>query len=176
MPVAEWDFEKLVAELYEPLYRFAFSLRRNHADAADLTQQTFYRWASKGHQLLDGAKVKTWLFTTLYREFLALKAREERLAAHVEKAEVKGTPRSESVMNQMDGKTAYQALLLLEENYRAPLTLFYLQQNSYLEIAEILNIPIGTVMSRISRGKAELRKALSDSCEKKTPGERPATP
>src|SRR6187431_1819846 len=59
------DFENIVARYYEPLYQFAFSLTRAEADACDLTQQTFYIWATKGHQLRDLAKVKTWLFTTL---------------------------------------------------------------------------------------------------------------
>src|SRR5512134_3657493 len=55
-------FETLVSEHYEPLYRFALSLTRAESDAADLTQQTFYVWATKGHQLRDASKVKAWLF------------------------------------------------------------------------------------------------------------------
>jgi len=55
-----------------------------------------------------------------------------------------------------------KALHALEDRYRAPVTLFYMQQHSYREIAEILEIPIGTVMSRISRGKAEMRHSLRD--------------
>src|SRR6476661_4443934 len=64
------DFESVVACYYEPLYQFAFSLTRTEADACDLTQQTFYVWATKGHQLRDISKVKTWLFTTLHRAFI----------------------------------------------------------------------------------------------------------
>jgi RNA polymerase sigma-70 factor, ECF subfamily len=64
------DFEQLVEHFYMPLYRFALSLTREPCDAADLTQQTFLLWASKGHQLREQSKVKAWLFTSLYREFL----------------------------------------------------------------------------------------------------------
>src|SRR5262249_20576070 len=64
------DFESLVHLHYAALYRFALSLTCNENDASDLTQQTFYIWATKGHQLRDVSKVKAWLFTTLHREFL----------------------------------------------------------------------------------------------------------
>src|SRR5271154_4604036 len=70
---ASTDFESVVARYYEPLYKFAYSLTRTEADACDLTQQTFYIWATKGHQLRDSSKVKTWLFTTLHREFLKVR-------------------------------------------------------------------------------------------------------
>ena len=59
----------------------------------------------------------------------------------------------------------YDALNQLDDRYRGPVTLFYMQQCSYREIGEILGIPIGTVMSRISRGKGELRKTLLTSVE-----------
>src|SRR5271163_3885284 len=72
------EFENLVAAYYEPLYQFAFSLTREEAGACDLVQQAFCIWAAKGHQLLDASKVKTWLFTTLHREFLGSRRKETR--------------------------------------------------------------------------------------------------
>src|SRR5438309_3365063 len=72
------DFEQIVSQHYESLYRFAFSLTRAEADACDLTQQTFYIWAAKGHQLRDRSKVKSWLFTILHREFLKMRRRAVR--------------------------------------------------------------------------------------------------
>src|SRR5579871_1451438 len=80
-------FDNLVSLYYGPLYQFAFSLTRSEADASDLTQQTFYIWATKGHQLRDGAKVKTWLFTTLHREFLNMRRRVVRFP-HYELSEM----------------------------------------------------------------------------------------
>lgn len=146
-----------------PLYRFGLSLSRRESDAADLTQQTFFLWASKGHQLRDASKVKTWLFTSLYREFLGRKRQQDRFVDSENNPEaVAAQVVPASVVNQLDGDIVQRALLALEEIYRAPLTLFYLQQHSYKEIAETLEIPIGTVMSRISRGKAQLRHALAD--------------
>ncbi|MBA3832768.1 MAG: RNA polymerase sigma factor [Chthoniobacterales bacterium] len=146
-----------------PLYRFGLSLSRRESDAADLTQQTFFLWASKGHQLRDTSKVKTWLFTTLYREFLGRKRQQDRFVDSENNPEaIAAQVVPASVVNQLDGDIVQRALLALEEIYRAPLTLFYLQQHSYKEIAETLDIPIGTVMSRISRGKAQLRRALVD--------------
>ena len=62
--------------------------------------------------------------------------------------------------NQIDGATLVKMIGDIDEVYRGPLTLFYLQEHSYQEIAEILKIPIGTVMSRLSRGKAQLRRRL----------------
>src|SRR5580692_2980091 len=76
---SDTDFESLVARYYEPLYQFAFSLARAEADACDLTQQTFYIWATKGNQLRDGSKIKSWLFTTLHREFLSIRRKYSRL-------------------------------------------------------------------------------------------------
>ena len=153
------DFETLVSTYYKPLYQFAYSLARAEADACDLTQQTFYIWAEKGHQLRDVAKVKTWLFTTLHREFLRSRRRQTRFP-HVEleaaEAELPSLP--PAVTQNLDAGTLMQMLARVDEVYQAPLSLCYLEQHSYQEIAEILEVPVGTVQSRIARGKAQLQK------------------
>lgn len=158
------DPEELVETYYAPLYRFGVSLSRNETDAGDLVQQTFYTWSAKGHQLRDTSKVKTWLFTTLYREFLAKKRHADRFVQTEEASDfVEPLHVAPSAIDALDGAIVQKALHALDDRYRAPVTLFYMQQHSYREIAEILEIPIGTVMSRISRGKAELRQRLSDA-------------
>lgn len=162
-------FEQLVAEHYEGLYRFALSLARAEADACDLVQQTFLRWAAKGGQLRDTSKAKTWLFTTLHREFLGGRRRAVRFPHHEVGAVEHELPAVEpATVRAMDGARVMESLLQVDELYRAPLTLFYLQDHSYKEIAEILDIPIGTVMSRLARGKAQLREMLKEN--------RPAAP
>lgn len=157
------DFESVVARYYERLYHFAFSLTRSEADACDLTQHTFYVWAVKGHQLRDATKVKTWLFTTLHREYLATRRKQMRYP-HYELSEVDAELPSilPTVVDKLDAAQVVSALARVEEVYQAPVALFYLEDRSYKEIADILQVPIGTVKSRLSRGLAQLHKLLAD--------------
>jgi RNA polymerase sigma-70 factor (ECF subfamily) len=66
-----------------------------------------------------------------------------------------------AMINAMDGQAVMRALVQVEEPYRAPLVLFYLEDMSYKEIAQLLGVANGTVMSRLSRGKAQLRQLLA---------------
>ena len=158
------QFEAIVGKHYEPLFRFALSLTRAESDAWDLTQQTFYTWATKGHQLSDVSKIKAWLFTTLHRAFLA--ARQKRIwFSHYNLEEVeKQLPFfSMKAGDQADGCEVLRALSKLNEIQQAPVALFYLEDCSYKDIALILDVPLGTVKSRIARGVVQLREILSDS-------------
>ena len=159
----ETTFEEIVSRYYEPLYRFAFSLARHEEDACDLTQETFRQFATKGHTLRDRTKVKSWLFTLLYRTFVDGHRREKR-HPHVDMdiAEAELPVSLPNVGEQLDAAAARAALLQVDETFRAPLMLFYLQDHSYQEIADILDLPIGTVMSRLSRGRALLRQLMED--------------
>ena len=81
------DFQELVDANHTALYRFALSLTKSEDRAADLVQQTFYRWAAKGQDLRDPSRAKSWLFTTLYREFIRVH-RHESLFAQVDLSDV----------------------------------------------------------------------------------------
>lgn len=162
-PMSKEVFAELVDAHYAPLFRFALSLARNTADAGDLVQQTFFIWATKGHGLREAAKAKSWLFTTLYREFLRNRRRQTRSTSLDDLPIGETEPTAEQVDSavRLDAAAALTAVQAVDEVFRAPLTLFYLEELSYEEISAVLAVPIGTVMSRLFRGKAQLREILS---------------
>jgi RNA polymerase sigma-70 factor, ECF subfamily len=158
------DFETVVAQFYQPLYKFAFSLTRAEADSCDLTQQTFYLWATKGHQLRDSSKVKTWLFTTLYRAFLESRRTQTRFPhQEFDETDSELPELSHAAISKLDCSQALLALARVDRVYQAPVALFYLEDHSYKEIAEILAVPMGTVKSRMTRGLAQLKQILNDN-------------
>jgi RNA polymerase sigma-70 factor, ECF subfamily len=158
----EADYEQAVNSQYEGLYRFAYSLAGNGDDACELTQETFARLLAKGGQLRNPSKVKAWLFTTLYRMYLGWKRRETR-HPHYEIASVEHElpPIKPDMVDKLENEAVSSALLEIDERYRVPLALFYFENYSYAEIAKFLDIPIGTLVSRISRGKELMRKSLA---------------
>jgi RNA polymerase sigma-70 factor, ECF subfamily len=158
------EFEDLVNLHYPPLYRFAFSLTHREGDACDLTQQTFYIWARKGHQLKDPTKVKSWLFTTLHREFLQQQRRSTRYTElDLEEVEHELPTVSPTTPQHFDRAAVLDALSRVDHVFQAPIALFYLEDYSYLEIAAALEIPLGTVKSRISRGMEQLQALLREA-------------
>ena len=164
------QFEAIVRAHYQPLYRFAFSLTRSAWDASDLTQHTFYVWATKGHQLQDISKVKSWLFTTLHRAFLMMRLKKNRhphenLDAIEETSEQ--PPAFWAEFDTPDSSQVLFALAKVDEIYRAPVALYYLNDCSYKEISAILHVPLGTVKSCIARGISQLRVIFGEnhSCD-----------
>jgi RNA polymerase sigma-70 factor (ECF subfamily) len=156
------SFEQIVDAHYQGLYRFALSMCKREATAQDLVQQTFLQWAKKGNSLRDASKVKTWLFTTIYREWLGIARREKKYEQVEFEPDLHGSVQNddEGKNPRVDSVTLQKALEQLDPNYRAPLVLFYLKELSYRDIAETLGLPIGTVMSRLSRAKDNLRTIL----------------
>lgn len=154
-------FERAVSVYYEALFRFAFSLTRTEFAAQDLTQQTFYVLATKGHQLRDIAKLKSWLFTTLHRAFLKSRQCQTRfphqdLAGVLDEIPVQCPEPAHGI----DTPQVLSTLAQVEQPYRSAVALFYLEDCSYKEIAAVLEVPVGTVKSRIARGISQLRQLL----------------
>jgi RNA polymerase sigma-70 factor (ECF subfamily) len=161
---ADPEFERLVNRYYRDLYRFGFSLTGSEADACDLTQETFYVWARKRHQLRDPAKVKAWLFTTLHRQFLQTRRHETHFKDEpIDEASPELPAIAADCVNRIDARTLLRFLKQLDEMYRAPLVLYYLEDLSYNEIAETLAVPLGTVQSRIARAKIKLLQLLNET-------------
>lgn len=158
----ELEFQRLVEFHYAALYRFAMSLTRTETDAADLVQETFLTWATKGHQLRDPSRVKSWLFTTLHRRFLESQRRSTRFP-HLEISEtMEDLPHIEpGLVNHLDAQTVLDLLGQVDPQFQAAVALFYLEDCSYNEIGEILGVPLGTVKSRIARGLLQLRELVS---------------
>jgi RNA polymerase sigma-70 factor (ECF subfamily) len=161
---ADPEFENLVKLYYRDLYRFGFSLTGSEVDATDLTQETFYIWANKRHQLRNPANAKGWLFTTLHREFLKICRRRKRVADEPINEDAQNLPHvSADVVNRIDAQALLDALGHIDEGYRAPLVLYYLEDLSYKQIGAVLAIPLGTVQSRIARAKIKLFQLLSET-------------
>src|SRR5262245_22782164 len=136
------QFEAIVGEYYEPLYRFAMSLTRTESDAWDLTQQTFYVWATKDHQLRDLSKVKTLLVTTLHRAFLEMHRRSIRFQHHpLEDVSEQLPAHCQDFGVQVDSSQVLSALAKVDEVYQAAVALFYLEDCPYKDIAAILEVP-----------------------------------
>ncbi len=156
------DLEKAVREHYKQVYKFALHLTRHAEDAADLTQHAYEILTRKHQEIVDSSKVRSWLQSIVYRKFIDQKRRiirfpqvefnEEHDARHGSNPDNAG---------RIDAKAALAALYELEDDLRAPLILFYLESNSYKEIAVVLELPVGTVMSRLYRGKAKLLNLLN---------------
>ena len=162
------DFERVVRECYDDVYRFACSLTKGGTDAADLTQQAFLRYARKGHQVKDRNKIKSWLFSVLRNEFTDIQRKKTR-HPHVELSPVHDEAEDSDSPGKADWEIALEALRSLPSSFREPLSLYYLEGYTYQEIADVLDAPIGTVMSRLSRGKAKLRVLMNDPPSTNTP-------
>jgi len=158
----EVNIEEAVQLHYRRIYHFSLHLSRNPDDAADLTQHAYEMLATKIHTISDISKVKSWLHTTVYRKFIDQRRRSQRFpsvelgeehlsdSAHMNRGEI-----------HLDAEVALKALHQLDDDLRAPLSLFYLENYTYKEIAEALAIPAGTVMSRLYRGKKCLYESIT---------------
>jgi RNA polymerase sigma-70 factor, ECF subfamily len=145
-----------------PLRRFALSLTREPAAADDLVQATFERALSRGEQRRHDGSLRAWLFSILYRRFLDSQRGRRRLrrflaVLHLRVAESAAPSPEETFLASAE----LRVFAALPEQQRAILLLVGVEGLSYQEAADVLGVPIGTVMSRLSRARATLSRAAS---------------
>ncbi len=166
------DVTRLVLEHHVDVYRYAYRLAGSVADAEDLTQQTFLLAQAHRAQLRDPALARRWLFSILRHEFFRGQRKQRPtpagMLADVCDAAVGADGRHDGAIDQ---EALQRALNELPDEFKIVLLLFYFEERSYREIAEELELPLGTVMSRLSRAKCHLRGKLSEL----EPAERVAT-
>jgi RNA polymerase sigma-70 factor (ECF subfamily) len=157
----EERFEAEALPHLKALYGTAYRMTRNPHDAEDLVQETYLRAfrAFDGYQ--PGTNIRAWLFTILHRARTDSFRRQARSPQTVElTGEGPGVPPSAQDALAAGGEEIVRAMEKLPEVFRNAVVLRDLEDFSYDEIARILEVPVGTVMSRIHRGRALLRAAL----------------
>ena len=168
------DLEALVAANYTALYRYAYRLSGSAQEAEDLTQDTFCQAQTKLHQLREPERAKSWLFTILRNGYLH-RLRERKQEKQVPLDGLAEIPeRVPEPLPIVDSVQLQRALNELPEVFRTPVILYYFEEFSYRDIAEQMNVPLGTVMSRLARAKTYLRERLTDQADlmaKATQGE-----
>jgi RNA polymerase sigma-70 factor (ECF subfamily) len=152
------DIDNLVAQHSAVLYRYAYRLTGAAADAEDLTQQVFLTALQKLDQLREPAAARAWLFAVLRRAYLR-QVRKFKLqtAANLD-VDLLAIDLPDELL--FDSADLQKAIDELPDDFKLVLVGFYFEQCSYKELAQRLELPIGTVMSRLSRAKAFLRTRL----------------
>ena len=152
--------EQLVGAYYEPLYRYAIRLSGSPQEAEDLTQETFCQAQNKLGQLRDPDRAKAWLFSILRNAYLhRVRADRQQPCVPLEGVGDLAEPLPEPLPD-IDPERLQRALNELPEAFRTPIILYYFEDFGYRDIAEQMDLPIGTVMSRLARAKAFLRHRL----------------
>jgi RNA polymerase sigma-70 factor, ECF subfamily len=172
--VTSWDFNSQAMPFVDSLYNTAYRMTRSAEDAEDLVQETFFKAYKYYDKFEEGTNLKAWLFKILkntfinnYRkkkleprsvDFAEIEDSFERIVRR-DSAEPAGDPETEFFNGVLDDDVR-KALESLPYDYRMVVILADLEDFSYKEIAEILDCPVGTVMSRLYRGRKLLEKAL----------------
>ena len=160
-------FEELAMPLFDPLYNFARWLVRNSNDAEDLVQETYLKALRSFASFQPGTNFRAWMFQILRNTFLSSRSRLDRLMTVAMDSEEEGSELAVNtetpeviLMNRSNSQLVQRAIGDLPVHYRETLLLCEVEEMSYQEIAEVLSIPIGTVMSRLARARKSVRESL----------------
>jgi RNA polymerase sigma-70 factor (ECF subfamily) len=156
----------------DQLYSAALRYTRNPADADDLVQETYAKAYDKFHQFRPGTNLKAWLYRILTNSYINRYRKQQRRPDEVSAdadpefslfdriTETIEAPAEQQVLERLTDDEVRRAMADLPEQYRMAVYLADVEGFSYAEIAEIMGTPIGTVMSRLHRGRSRLQKAL----------------
>ncbi len=170
---ARMDITQLVAEHHQAVYVYAYRLAGSVVDAEDLTQQVFLVAQQKLGQLRKIESARSWLFTILRNCFLKSRQRKRPVPVTNIQLNIDTIPAETPEEKEIDSERLQEAIDQLPDAFRLVLVMFYFEECSYREIAERLDLPIGTVMSRLARAKGHLRSKLFEperpAAEKRLP-------
>lgn len=158
------------------LYTVALRMTRNNADAEDLVQETYLRAYRGFHTFTEGTNLRAWLFRILTNTYInTYRAKQRRvqeadlgdiddlyLYRRIADVDIAARSAEDTLFELFTDGEVKAALEDLPEQFRLPVLLADVEEFSYKEIAEILDIPIGTVMSRLHRGRKQMQKRLAD--------------
>jgi len=159
------EFEALALPLLEPLYNFAYWLAHNRDEAQDLVQETFTKALRGFDGFQRGTNFRAWMFRILRNTFLTsrtgLRAVPTLDMDDITEPTAAGDPETH-LLRIRDRESIERAIEALPVYYREVVLLCDVEEMRYQEIAELLQVPIGTVMSRLARGRKMMRESLQD--------------
>jgi RNA polymerase sigma-70 factor (ECF subfamily) len=157
------NIQRLIDDHLDAVYRYAYRLTGAVHDAEDLTQQVFLLAQMRLDQLREADRARNWLFTILRNSFLKMVRRTQPVPVTSVGMNLEAVPAKDESGQAVDSAELQAAIDELPAEFRVVVTMFYFEDCSYREIAEKLDLPMGTVMSRLARAKGHLRSALFET-------------